>query len=886
MDKPHIAYAVVGVFATCFSLCSLFVKEKLYLGEASVAMIYGLIVGPHCLNWFNPLSWGNVDNLTLELSRMLLIIEIFAISVELPKKYVMKHWFSLFMFLVPVMTFGWLVIGLFIWAILPGITYPNSLLISACITATDPVLAQAVVGSGKFAKRVPGHLRNILNLESASNDGMAVPFVYLSMNIVVYGSSHAGEIAKEWVLVTLLYECVLGVVLGIVIGYVARISIRFAERKELIDRESFLAFYICVAFICAGFGSMLGVDDLLVSFSAGTAFAWDGWFSQRTEDAHISTVIDLLLNLAYFIYFGSIIPWEQFDNDVLGLDVWRLVCLGIVVLFMRRIPAVLALWKIIPDVKSWREALFCGHFGPIGVGAVYAVMIARSGLEAETTHEATPLAVIPTDNEKYSREIEIIWPVVTFLILTSIIVHGSSVAVMTLGKHLNTVAFTMSFTQTKGDSGGTSWMSRLPKLETSGRSFSLHRMDEKGESKKENPPLSSSSTVETSGVPAKPAGGMRKRHKKRAKKKERPVPEELDLGKKRREREEVSPLDETEDISPANSLENSPEKSPEDSTENSHDNSPENSTPVKFSPEYTAHDIERQEADQEVEISPEDAHVDESGDVRRPSMAYEEGNSLIIEDQHGEIMDTLKPNENPADQSSVHSFNSLKKKLTNYSFSSDANAPSAPPPKSKLGNLVKRAFLGSGTRKDDPDKRKFFAFRVDDQIMIENSQGDIIRRYKLNMHKKEPTSSSADVSMAKKALSLVGIKPSKANKVVSDIEQNQQTNTQLIPEDGQSHVDPEVEKSMEKHLSQVLSKSQAEKGKLPKAAALHLPRTMSPAPPRVETESETEGSEVSDGSYDDESDNSVESETEAERSRRLAALYTSQRHQSDEEEPM
>lgn len=55
--------------------------------------------------------------------------------------------------------------------------FSASLLISACITATDPILAQSVV-SGKFAQRVPGHLRNLLSAESGCNDGMAFPFYF------------------------------------------------------------------------------------------------------------------------------------------------------------------------------------------------------------------------------------------------------------------------------------------------------------------------------------------------------------------------------------------------------------------------------------------------------------------------------------------------------------------------------------------------------------------------------------------------------------------------------------------------------------------------------------------------------------------------------------
>ena len=111
---------------------------------------------------------------------------------------------------------------------------------------------------------------------------------------------------------------------------------------------------------------MIGVDDLLVGFCAGVAFSNDGWFAHKTEESHVSNVIDLLLNLAYFVYFGSIIPWDQYNNAEIGMTPWRLVVIAILVIFFRRIPVMVLLKPFIPDIHNWREALFAGHFGPIG----------------------------------------------------------------------------------------------------------------------------------------------------------------------------------------------------------------------------------------------------------------------------------------------------------------------------------------------------------------------------------------------------------------------------------------------------------------------------------------------------------------------------------------
>ena len=385
--------------------------------------------------------------------------------------------------LIPVMTFGWLMTSLFIWWMVKPLNWLESLCCAACVTATDPVLASSVVGKGKFAKRVPKHLRDVLSAESGCNDGMAFPFIYLALYLIA-DRPNSEVVAKNWIVLTILYECVFGAFYGFMIGYIGRHGIKYAEKHDLVDRESFLVFYFVLALFCAGSGSILGVDDLLVGFAAGVGFSNDGWFTQKTEESHVSNVIDLLLNLAYFVYLGTIIPWEQYNNPALGLTPWRLVVIALFVIFFRRIPIMMALKPVIPDIKTWREALFAGHFGPIGVGAIFVAILARAELE---TGGATPLASYPDQNAPNFLLVALIWPITTFLVIASIIVHGSSIAVFTLGKHINTLTLTMSYT-TAGDDGP-GWLNRLPRISSTSRSQAKSFASETdGEEMKDLPP--------------------------------------------------------------------------------------------------------------------------------------------------------------------------------------------------------------------------------------------------------------------------------------------------------------------------------------------------------------------------------------------------------------
>ena len=464
ITKPHLVYIILGGFTSLFMLCSSVIKERIYIGEATVATLVGLIFGPHAANLINPETWGSTDIVTIEFSRIVLVVQCFAVGVELPKFYMEKHWKSVVLLLVPVMTFGWLITSLIIWWMIVPLSWLESLVVAACVTATDPVLASSVVGKGKFAKRVPKHLRDLLSAESGCNDGMAFPFVYLSLYLI-QDHQNAGEVSYHWIVYTILYECVFGAIYGFMIGYFARHGIKYAEKHDLIDRESFLVFYFVLALFCAGSGSILGVDDLLVGFSCGVGFSNDGWFTQKTEESHVSNVIDLLLNLTYFVYLGTIIPWQDFNNAAIGLNAWRLTVIALFVILFRRIPIMMALKPIIPDIKTWREALFAGHFGPIGVGAVFVAMMARGELEAESS---IPLSELPPPGTQNYTLLVLVWPIVAFLVVSSILVHGSTIAVFTLGKRINTLTITMSYTTAPED--GPSWMNRLPRISSLSRS--------------------------------------------------------------------------------------------------------------------------------------------------------------------------------------------------------------------------------------------------------------------------------------------------------------------------------------------------------------------------------------------------------------------------------
>jgi NhaP-type Na+/H+ or K+/H+ antiporter len=169
----------------------------------------------------------------------------------------------------------------------------------------------------------------------------------------------------------------------------------------------------------------IGTNDLLASAVAGCALNWDGEFLEETERRHdeVNTCIDVLLNFGGFMYIGAVIPWSEFhDPDGTGITIGRLFLLGIMVLARRRIPAIFLCYKLMPEVASnWKNALFMGYFGPIGIGAVFYV---------EHTRHLVPKA--GEGDQEMDDMIRALPGAIYFLVVFSIIVHGLSIPTLNI----------------------------------------------------------------------------------------------------------------------------------------------------------------------------------------------------------------------------------------------------------------------------------------------------------------------------------------------------------------------------------------------------------------------------------------------------------------------
>ena len=272
---------------------------------------------------------------------------------------------------------------------------------------------------------------------------------------------------------------------------------KFCQRLDLIDRQSYVAQYLALAILAIGLTTLLGTDDLLAAFACGTSFAWDGFFNKQTEESVFSSVIDILFNVAAFIFIGAWIPFGKFHSSGslgMGVEVWRLVVLAVLVLLLRRLPIMMGLYRWIPDVKNWREAVFTGHFGPMGIGAIFISTLAN-----EFLHEHVASHPLTTTGSSYQRHqiemvMDMVQPIVAFMVICSITIHGLSIPGFSLGKRVHSISRTWSRRDTTGSgrAGAPDWTNQA-RLVTRGEDIVVNRDLERGEGR--GVPLEKSMTI-------------------------------------------------------------------------------------------------------------------------------------------------------------------------------------------------------------------------------------------------------------------------------------------------------------------------------------------------------------------------------------------------------
>jgi NhaP-type Na+/H+ or K+/H+ antiporter len=246
----------------------------------------------------------------------------------------------------------------------------EAVILSIVLAPTDAALGQAVVTE----PRVPGRIRQGLNVESGLNDGICVPLLFAA----VAAADVESEISDGRDAATLLLEEIgYGIVGGVVGGLVVAAIVIYFGRRDLIAGAWRQVIPGAGAALAYGTASALGGSGFIAAFVAGMTFR----LALGRDPEHINDLseqVGNVLNGVTFLFFGAILlgpalgelTWELALYAVLSLTIARMLPVTIAMLGSRARPPTLA---------------FLGWFGPRGLASiVFAVIVIE---ESNLPHE-------------------------------------------------------------------------------------------------------------------------------------------------------------------------------------------------------------------------------------------------------------------------------------------------------------------------------------------------------------------------------------------------------------------------------------------------------------------------------------------------------------------
>jgi NhaP-type Na+/H+ or K+/H+ antiporter len=400
LNALYVSLAAIGGLLLLLGMLGGLLKERTPVSEPLIALIAGVLIGPSALGLLDLADLGNQALILEEAALVTLGVALVGVALRLPVGYASSNWRLLVVLLGILMPLMWIVSGLLVYLIV-GLHFGVAVLIGAIITPTDPVVASSIVAGGVAERNLPSPLRCAISAESGFNDGLALPFVVLPVLVL---TEPPREVLGHWLTHTVLVEIVGGAVVAALMGYAAGKTLRWAERKETMERTSLLTVSLALSLTVLGVTELLHLNGVLAAFVAGIVFNFAGSSDAKESQEDIQEAISRFFDLPIFVLLGMALPWEEWLE--LG---WSGLLLVAAVLLLRRLPAVLALRPLLGPLRGkTKDVLFLGWFGPVGAAALYYAAFSFR----ETS-------------------IEVVWTVGSLVICASLLVHGVSATPLT-----------------------------------------------------------------------------------------------------------------------------------------------------------------------------------------------------------------------------------------------------------------------------------------------------------------------------------------------------------------------------------------------------------------------------------------------------------------------
>jgi sodium/hydrogen antiporter len=276
-----LAYSAILLLAVLVSALA----HRTVLSTAMLFLVAGFVLGDGVTG---VVSLQPQDEIVAMLAELALFAVLFTDGMRVGWQDLTSAW------RLPGRALGWgLPLTLLVTALLAhyvaGLDWPEALLIGAVLAPTDPVFAAALVGN----KRVPRRLRQLLNVESGINDGLALPFVLVLLAVA--------QDAEDLHLAELGTEITVGLAIGVAVPWVAIRLERTRVFSAAVEYQAINA--VAIGLLVFALGKATHGNLFLAAFAAGITVATIG---QREKEAfhEFGELVAELLKLAALLVFG------------------------------------------------------------------------------------------------------------------------------------------------------------------------------------------------------------------------------------------------------------------------------------------------------------------------------------------------------------------------------------------------------------------------------------------------------------------------------------------------------------------------------------------------------------------------------------------------------
>jgi NhaP-type Na+/H+ or K+/H+ antiporter len=254
---------------------------------------------------------------------------------------------------------------------LPGLDWPEALVLAIVLAPTDAALGQAVV----TLERLPSRVRQSLNVESGLNDGICVPLFFVALAIA---EAEEGAIGDGAAVRLVLEKIGYGALAGVAAGVAAAIVVVAAGGRRLVTAEWLQIVPLAAAVLAYSLAEGVHGSGFIAAFVGGAVFGG----LRRGRGGEVSTYLEAtggLLAAVTFVVFGAVVL-----GPTLGAATWEAVLYALLSLtVVRMLPVALAM----AGSGARRPTVaFLGWFGPRGLATVVFALILVE--EADLPHRS------------------------------------------------------------------------------------------------------------------------------------------------------------------------------------------------------------------------------------------------------------------------------------------------------------------------------------------------------------------------------------------------------------------------------------------------------------------------------------------------------------------